>query len=46
MMLFGDLKAGGWLTVSVESDKLILLAKPKASKVPLLAVDTPSENVL
>jgi ATP-dependent Clp protease ATP-binding subunit ClpA len=36
MMLFGDLKAGGWLTITVDSNKLMLLAKPKTPKVPLL----------
>lgn len=39
MMLFGDLKQGGWLTVSVDDSKIILAAKPKAPKVPLLSVD-------
>jgi hypothetical protein len=45
MMLFGDLKAGGWLTVTVEGDKLLLIAKPKATKTPLLTVDAPIEDV-
>ena len=40
MMLFGDLKSGGWLHISVAADKLVLVAKPKASKVPLLTIDT------
>ena len=44
MMLFGDLKNGGWLHISVADDKLVLAAKPKASKVPLLSDNT--ENVL
>jgi len=39
MMLFGDLKNGGWLTISIEDDKIMLIAKPKLPKVPLLAVD-------
>jgi ATP-dependent Clp protease ATP-binding subunit ClpA len=42
MMLFGDLKAGGWLHISIDNNKIMLVAKPKAPKVPLLAV----ENVL
>jgi ATP-dependent Clp protease ATP-binding subunit ClpA len=37
MMLFGDLKSGGWLQISVVDNKIMLIAKPKASKVPLLA---------
>jgi ATP-dependent Clp protease ATP-binding subunit ClpA len=37
MMLFGDLKSGGWLQISVVGNKIMLIAKPKASKVPLLA---------
>jgi ATP-dependent Clp protease ATP-binding subunit ClpA len=36
MMLFGDLKLGGWLQISVVEDKITLIVKPKASKVPLL----------
>lgn len=43
MMLFGDLKNGGWLTIGVLGDKLNLIAKPKASKVPMLTVQ---ENVV
>ncbi len=39
MMLFGDLKAGGWLTISVVEDKITLIAKPKTPKVPLLTID-------
>ena len=44
MMLFGDLKNGGWLTVSVDNDKLQLISKPKTAKVPLLTIDTTVEN--
>ena len=40
MMLFGDLKNGGWLHISVANDKLVLAAKPKTLKVPLLSVET------
>lgn len=36
MMLFGDLRTGGWLTVTVLDDKISLVAKPKVPKVPLL----------
>ena len=39
MMLFGDLKGGGWLHISVADDKLVLSAKPKTLKVPLLSVE-------
>jgi ATP-dependent Clp protease ATP-binding subunit ClpA len=46
MMLFGDLKTGGWLTVSVADDKLLLIAKPKTPKVPLLAVEPAVEDVV
>ena len=45
MMLFGDLRNGGWLTITVNDDKIQLLSKPKVLKVPLLAVDIPSDNV-
>jgi ATP-dependent Clp protease ATP-binding subunit ClpA len=44
MMLFGDLKNGGWLTVSVVDDKLQLISKPKTAKVPLLTIDATVEN--
>lgn len=45
MMLFGDLKNGGWLTITVDNDKLVLVAKPKAPKVPLLTVESTVEDV-
>ena len=44
MMLFGDLKSGGWLTVSVDDNKLQLVAKPKTVKIPLLSIEMPVEN--
>jgi ATP-dependent Clp protease ATP-binding subunit ClpA len=40
IMLFGDLKSGGWLTITVEDDKIVLITKPKIAKVPLLPVET------
>jgi ATP-dependent Clp protease ATP-binding subunit ClpA len=40
MMLFGDLRNGGWLTLTVEDNKIMLVAKPKLPKTPLLMVDT------
>jgi ATP-dependent Clp protease ATP-binding subunit ClpA len=39
MMLFGDLKNGGWLSVTVDDEKLVLIAKAKESKVPMIATD-------
>jgi ATP-dependent Clp protease ATP-binding subunit ClpA len=45
MMLFGDLKGGGWLTITVDDDKIVLVAKPKAPKMPLLTTDNMLENV-
>ena len=45
MMLFGDLKNGGWLQISIIDDKIQLIAKPKTTKVPLLSVD-PVENAV
>ena len=39
MMLFGDLKNGGWLTISTDKDKIVLTAKPKTPKVPLLSTE-------
>jgi ATP-dependent Clp protease ATP-binding subunit ClpA len=46
MMLFGDLKGGGWLTITVNEDKIALVAKPKVSKVPLLTVESSTEDVV
>jgi ATP-dependent Clp protease ATP-binding subunit ClpA len=39
LMLFGDLKNGGVLNITVQDDKLVLLSTPKESKTPLLTVD-------
>jgi ATP-dependent Clp protease ATP-binding subunit ClpA len=39
MMLFGDLKNGGWLTISVTDDKITLIAKPKTPKVQTITFD-------
>ena len=39
MMLFGDLKNGGWVTITVENDRIVLVSKPKLPKTPLLMVD-------
>jgi len=45
MMLFGELKNGGTLSVTTDDDKLVLIAAPKEPKVPLLTVeDTILEN--
>jgi ATP-dependent Clp protease ATP-binding subunit ClpA len=38
-MLFGDLKNGGVLAITVEDDKLVLIPTAKESKVALLTVD-------
>jgi ATP-dependent Clp protease ATP-binding subunit ClpA len=50
LMLFGDLKNGGWLTITVVDDKITLVTKAKEPKVPLLTVDsgeiTVTENVV
>jgi ATP-dependent Clp protease ATP-binding subunit ClpA len=42
LMLFGDLKNGGLLTITVQDDRLCLLSTPKESKIPLLSI---SNNV-
>jgi ATP-dependent Clp protease ATP-binding subunit ClpA len=39
MMLFGDLKNGGWLTISVADDKIALIAKPKTPRVQTITFD-------
>jgi ATP-dependent Clp protease ATP-binding subunit ClpA len=46
MMLFGDLKGGGWLTITVNEDKIALVAKPKTVKVPLLTVESSTEDAV
>jgi len=46
LMLFGDLKNGGWLTISIDNDKIALSAKPKAPKTPLLTIDSQVENAI
>jgi ATP-dependent Clp protease ATP-binding subunit ClpA len=45
MMLFGELRGGGWLTVSVVDNKITLAAKGKTLDVPLLAIEESKENV-
>jgi ATP-dependent Clp protease ATP-binding subunit ClpA len=45
MMLFGDLKGGGWLTITVSNSKLHLVAKSKLQKVPLLTSELLLDNV-
>jgi len=45
MMLFGELKNGGWATITVENDQIVIVAKGKEQKVPLLTVDS-TENVV
>ena len=40
LMLFGELRKGGWVTITVDSDKIILVPKAKESKVPLLTTDS------
>jgi len=44
MMLFGELRGGGWLTVSVVDNKITLAAKGKILDVPLLAIEESKEN--
>jgi ATP-dependent Clp protease ATP-binding subunit ClpA len=44
-MLFGDLKSGGWVTITVNDDKICLVTKSKELKVPLLTVDATTSLV-
>ena len=46
MMLFGDLKNGGWLTITTDDNKIVLVAKPKTPKVPLLPAETAVEDAV
>jgi ATP-dependent Clp protease ATP-binding subunit ClpA len=45
MMLFGDLKSGGWLTITTDNNNLVLNARGKAVKVPLLSIENKTEDV-
>jgi ATP-dependent Clp protease ATP-binding subunit ClpA len=46
MMLFGELRGGGWLMVNVVDNKISLSAKGKpAIEVPLLTIEDSKENV-
>ena len=46
MMLFGELRGGGWLMVNVVDNKIALSAKGKpAIEVPLLTIEENKENV-
>ena len=45
LMLFGELKAGGALTITAKDSQLTLVAKPKTIKIPLLTVEKISDEV-
>ena len=40
MMLFGDLKGGGQLSITVNDGKIALIAKPKEPKVAMLTIES------
>jgi len=47
LMLFGDLKNGGLLNITVQDDQLRLISTTKESKVPLLAIsNSVTENAV
>jgi ATP-dependent Clp protease ATP-binding subunit ClpA len=46
MMLFGELRGGGSLQISVVGNKISLTATPKAIKVPLLTVESAVEDAV
>jgi len=47
LMLFGDLKNGGLLNITVQDDQLCLISTAKESKIPLLAISNNiTENAL
>ena len=47
LMLFGDLKNGGLLNITVQDDQLCLISTAKESKIPLLAIsNTLTENAI
>ena len=45
LMLFGNLKNGGMLAITVENDALVLIPTPKEPKTPLLTVDATTSLV-
>ena len=45
LMLFGNLRSGGVLNITIQDDKLVLLSTPKESKTPLLTVDSTASLV-
>jgi|Laugresbdmm110dd_1035094.scaffolds.fasta_scaffold00039_9 ATP-dependent Clp protease ATP-binding subunit ClpA len=45
MMLFGELKNGGWLHISVEEGKILLTAKVKTPKLPLVVSDAETVTI-
>jgi len=45
MMLFGELRGGGWLYISVVDNKIVLTAKSKTVDLPLLTVEDTAEHV-
>jgi ATP-dependent Clp protease ATP-binding subunit ClpA len=46
MMLFGDLKNGGWLTITTNDGNIMLTSKAKTSKVPLLSTEIIIEDAV
>ena len=40
LMLFGDLKSGGWVTITVDDGKIALAVKPKTPKLPFVTADS------
>ena len=46
MMLFGELKSGGWATITVDEGQIMIVAKGKTTKVPLLATEIKIEDVI
>jgi ATP-dependent Clp protease ATP-binding subunit ClpA len=45
MMLFGDLKNGGVLVITVNNGTLELIAKPKVPKIPLLTIEDTNVDI-
>jgi ATP-dependent Clp protease ATP-binding subunit ClpA len=46
LMLFGDLKNGGWLSITAENDNIVLSVKAKTPKVPLLSTEIKIEDAV
>jgi len=46
LMLFGELKKGGWVTITIDDDKIALAVKPKTPKLPFAASESANISIV